>query len=137
VSVGRVVERVGLELDPDEGQQAVGLPIPGPADLVAPSGVVPPQGFRRVGGGQGLEESGLEPLATLAEEEAGPVEPDAVDESPEGPAGEVPGGRGAQRERRPPDQQVLPHVLPASGGRSSLANGLIIEGPRGDGQDGT
>src|SRR5438045_739869 len=39
--VGQVLERVGIEMDADQREQAAGLAVAGPEDLVVPVGVLP------------------------------------------------------------------------------------------------
>jgi hypothetical protein len=98
-----VFEGIGVELDADQREQAPGLAVASPADVVLPVGVVPAGCFERIGPGEGAEEPGLQPLALLAELEAGLVEAEGVEEVTERPGRQEPARDGDAGEQKQPN----------------------------------
>ena len=94
VGVGQVVEGVGLEVDTDQGEQAAGLAVAGPEDLVVPVGVFPAEPLGGIDLAERPEEPGLQPFALLAEQLAGVVDVHLLGELAERAAG------GSARRRR-------------------------------------
>ena len=88
VELAEVVERRGVEMDADQGEQRAALAVPGPEHLVVPVGVFPADAFNWVEPGEGGDEPGFQPLALHAEklEFAHPVGGRLVSVSVERPA---------------------------------------------------
>ena len=64
----------------DQGQEAAGLPVAGPEDLVVPLRVFPPRTFGGIDPAQGGHEPGLQPLALVVERFAGLVDVEIFEE---------------------------------------------------------
>lgn len=79
-SGGDFVERVEVEVDPDQGEEATGLTVSRPVNLVVPVGFFPSQSFGGVESGERRDETGLKQLAMEPELLAGGVDVQLLDE---------------------------------------------------------
>jgi hypothetical protein len=100
-----VVEGVDVEPDADKSQEATGVAVAGPEDLILPAGAFPAEALDGVEVVDGVEESGFQPFPLVAKLIAGLVEPGlGAITSPEPPGGQEEGGQETRREDGPPDE---------------------------------
>lgn len=77
---GDLVERVEVEVDSDQCEEATGLAVARPVNLVVPVGLIPSQSFGGVEPAQRRDEAGLKQLAMEPELLAGGVDVHLLDE---------------------------------------------------------
>src|SRR5512135_1157352 len=109
--LGQVVERGGVEVDADQGEQAAGLAVAGPEDLVVPVRLLPADSLGRVDLGQRAQEPRLEPLALPAEQLAGAIDVQLLGELAHGAPYDDPGDDQAGGQDHHPDQQPHDYTL--------------------------
>lgn len=108
-AIGQVEYGIGVEVDADQGQQLPRRPFSGPHDLIVPVGVFPADALQGIILGQRGEEASLQPFTLLAEQLAGPVEVDLLDDLPDWPPADQP--EGDEADRKNPSPNDPPHCF--------------------------
>lgn len=103
---GDLVERVEVEVDSDQGEEATGLAVSRPVDLVVPVGLVPSQSFGGVEPGERRDEAGLEQLAMEPELLTRGVEVQFLDEQADRTPEDQPDDEQAYRKDAQQDEVV-------------------------------
>lgn len=100
----RLLERVRLEMDADEGEEMTSLAIAGPQNLVMPLRILPAQAFFTVEPGEAGDELRLEVLATVSERFPGLVDVQVFEKHSQWSMQDAPRGNDAEGKDAGPDQ---------------------------------
>jgi hypothetical protein len=104
VGVGKL-ERTRIEVNADQGEQAAGLPVTGPQNIVMPMARFPSLAKGRVGLTENRDKPGFKPLTMLVKEKPGVIDMHIFDDLANRPPQNQPGRQEANYQDAGPDEK--------------------------------
>lgn len=105
IGIGIIVERLFVENDANQGEQASRPPISGPNDLVMPVAFIPSKFFDGISPTKRREESGFQPLALKTKLVASAIDAEIFENFAQGTLDHKPGGKDANRDKARPEHR--------------------------------